>query len=70
MDNATKRKLLGEFNTMKLIEQDAHEFYVKASTHPDVTEHEIQNSFRKIAEEEKYHMELVDRIMNIINNCI
>ena len=70
MDNATKRKLLGEFNTMKLIEQDAHEFYVKASTNPGVTEHEIRNCFRKIADEEKHHMELVDRIMNIINNCM
>ena len=70
MDNATKRKLLGEFNTMKLIEQDAHEFYVKASTHPSVTEHEIRNCFRKMAEEEKSHMGLVERIMNIINNCV
>jgi len=70
MDNATKRKLLGEFNTMKLIEQDAHEFYVKASTHPEMTGREICNCFRTIAEEEKYHMELVDRIMNIINNCV
>lgn len=70
MDNATKRKLFGEFNTMKLIEQDAHEFYVKASTHPGVTEHEIRDCFRNIAEEEKDHIELVDRIMNIINNCM
>jgi hypothetical protein len=31
---------------------------------------EIRDCFRKIAEEEKYHMELVERIMNIINNCI
>lgn len=70
MNNATKRKLLGEFNTMKFIEQDAHEFYIKASTDPNVTELGINNSFHKIAEEEKYHMELVGRIINIINNCM
>lgn len=70
MDNATKRKLLGEFNTMKLIEQDAHEFYLKASTDPGMTELEIRNSFCNIAEEEKYHIELVERIINIINNCM
>ena len=55
---------------MKLIEQDAHEFYVKTSTHPGVTEPEIGDCFRKIAEDEKYHIELVERIMNIINNCM
>lgn len=70
MDNATKRKLLGEFNTMKLIEQDAQEFYAKASVDPSITDLNIRNCFCKIAEEEKYHMELVDRIMNIINNCM
>ena len=70
MDTAIKRKLLGEFNTMKLIEQDAHEFYVRASQNPDVSDPEICRCFRKIAEEEKYHMGLVERVMNIINNCI
>ena len=70
MDKATKRKLLGVFNTMKLIEQDAHEFYVNASQDPGVSDPGIRNCFRKIAEEEKYHEGLVERIMNILNNCI
>lgn len=70
MDTATKRKLLGEFNTMKLMEQDAHDFYLKISLDPGVTEPEIRQSFSNIAEEEKVHMELVDRIMNIICNCL
>jgi rubrerythrin len=70
MDNATKRKLLSEFNTMKMIEQDAHEFYVKASHYSTVTDPKIRHCFCQIAEEEKYHIELVDRIMNIINNCV
>ncbi len=70
MDTATQRKLLGEFNTMKLIEQDAHDFYLKVSLDPCVTELEMRDCFRTLAEEEKYHAELVDRIMNIINNCM
>lgn len=70
MDNATRRKLLGEFNTMKLIEQDAHEFYAKTSVDPDITDLNIRNCFGIIAEEETYHMELVDRIINIISNCM
>lgn len=70
MDKAAKRKLLSEFSTMKLIEQDAHEFYINASQNPGVSDPEMHNCFRKIAEEEKYHMGLVERIMNILNNCV
>ena len=70
MDNATKRKLLGEFYTMKLIEQDAREFYINASNDPDVTSPEIRTCFRNIAEDEKNHIELVERITNIIMNCV
>ncbi|MBN2314333.1 MAG: hypothetical protein JXM79_10415 [Sedimentisphaerales bacterium] len=70
MDTATKRKLIGEFSTMKFIEQDAHDFYLKASLDPDASVLEIRNCFRSIAEDEKVHIELVDRIMNIINNCM
>jgi rubrerythrin len=55
---------------MKLIELDAYEFYAKASTDPSIADLNIRNCFCKIAEEEKHHMELVDRIMNIINNCM
>ena len=70
MNTATKRKLIGEFNTMKFIEQDARDFYLKASLDPGVSEPEIRNCFRSIADDEKVHIELVDRIMNIINNCM
>ena len=70
MDKAIKRKLLGEFNIMKLIEQDAYDFYVNASQNPDVSDPEIRSCFRKIAEDEKYHIGLVKRIVNIINNCM
>jgi rubrerythrin len=55
---------------MKLIEQDAHDFYLKASLDPGVTELEIRDCFGNIAEDEKYHAELVNRILNIINNCM
>lgn len=70
MDNATKRKILGEFHTMKWIEQDAHDFYVKTSTDASLSDLNIRNCFRRIAEDEKHHIELVGRIMNIVNNCM
>jgi rubrerythrin len=70
MDNVTKQKLVTEFETMKLIEQDAHDFYVKASQDQSVKDERVRNCFSKIAEDERYHIELVDRIMNILKNCL
>ena len=70
MNDAIKHKLLGEFETMRLIEKDAHEFYLKASTDPSVTQPTVRKSFSKIAEDERRHVELVGRIMNIIRNCV
>ncbi len=70
MNDAIKHKLLGEFETMRLIEKDAHEFYLKASTDPSVTQPSVRKCFSRIAEDEKRHVEIVERIMNIIPNCM
>ncbi|MBC8472114.1 MAG: hypothetical protein H8D56_21860 [Planctomycetes bacterium] len=66
----TKQKTLSEFETMKLIEQNAHEFYLKASENPNLTDERVRNCFCKIAEDEKHHVVLVDRIINILTNCL
>jgi rubrerythrin len=70
MDNITKEKVLGEFKTMKLLEQNAQEFYSKALENPSLTDTNTRNCFQKIAEDESHHVELVDRIINIITNCL
>ncbi len=70
MNNTTKQKTLSEFETMKLIEQNAHDFYVKASENSSLTDQRICNCFGRIAEDEKRHVALVERIINILNNCL
>jgi len=70
MDNATKTKLISEFETMKLIEQDAHDFYLKASQDPNVKDEKVRSCFGRIAQDELHHVELVDRITNILKNCL
>ncbi len=70
MNDTTKQKLLNEFETMRLIEKDAHEFYLKASTDPNVTDQRVRKCFSAIAEDERNHVELVERIMNILQNCL
>ena len=70
MNDTIRQKLLGEFETMRLMEQDAHEFYLKASTDPSMNQPTVRKCFSQIAEDEKRHVELVERIMNIIRNCM
>ena len=70
MDNTTKQGLLNEFQTMKLIEQDARDFYLKASRDPSVTDQKVRSCLGKIAEDEGHHVELVERIMTIVKNCL
>ena len=66
----TKQKTLSEFETMKLIEQNAHEFYLKASENSSLTDQRVRNCFSKIAKDEKHHVVLVERIINILTNCL
>jgi rubrerythrin len=69
MDDFNKQKLVSEFGMMKMIEQDAHDFYVKVSQDRNVKDQKIRSCFERIAEDERHHIELVERIINIIRNC-
>lgn len=69
MDDFNKQKLVSEFGMMKMIEQDAHDFYVKASQDRNIKDQKMKQIFGRIAEDERHHIELVERIINIVRNC-
>jgi rubrerythrin len=70
LKTANKQKLIREFETMRLIEQDAHDFYVRAAQDLTASDQQIRNCFHRIAQDENHHVELVDQIINIIRNCL
>jgi len=70
MSSPTKQQLINEFTTMKSIEQQAHDFYTKAAADPLAAEDRISGRLREIAEDERHHIQLVDRILNTISNCL
>lgn len=70
MNSPTKKQLIHEFETMKSIEQQAHDFYLKAAEDPIAADPRISDRLRQIAEDEQHHLELVGRIINIIGNCL
>ena len=52
-----------------MIEQDAHDFYVQVSHDRNVKDENLKNCFSRIAEDELHHIELVQRIINIVRTA-
>jgi rubrerythrin len=62
-----KEKIIGEFETMKAIEASARDLYIRISSDPRVEDESIKNTFKIIAKEEEQHVELVQKIIDIVN---
>jgi rubrerythrin len=62
-----KDKIIGEFETMKAIEASARDLYIRISSDPRVEDESIKDTFKKIAKEEQQHVELVQKIIDIVN---
>ena len=65
-----KQALINDFDTMRSFEADARDFYRRAAQDPLVTDPSMRQHLEEIAEDEQRHVEVVDRIMHIIRNCI
>lgn len=66
MQNRDKKKLLNDFKLMKSFEESAAKFYTKVGLDSRVNER-MQNTFREMTEDEKQHVEIVQKIIDIIN---
>jgi rubrerythrin len=66
MPDRLKSKLKKEFELMRDLEISARDLYVKAGSDPEVTDSQVRTAFRRIADDEQRHSELVDKIINII----
>ena len=62
-----KDKIIGEFETMKAIEASARDLYIRISSDSRVEDESIKNTFKTIAKEEEQHVELVQKIIDIVN---
>jgi rubrerythrin len=62
----SKDQILSEFDTMRLIEESARDFYRQIVVDPRVESPEVKSMFARIADDEQRHIEIVDRIVNLI----
>ena len=67
MKQQDKDKIIGEFETMKSFEASARDLYIRISSDPRVEDERIKDTFKIIAEDEQNHVELVQKIIDIVN---
>ena len=68
--NPDKDKIRREFETMKSLELSAAEQYSRIAEDPGIEQAGVKATFASIAEDERRHAELVDRIINLVNNAL
>lgn len=66
----TKDQILSEFDTMRLIEGSARDFYREIVVDPRVDSPEVKSMFAHIADEEQRHIEIVDRIIHLVRTSL
>jgi len=55
---------------MKDFEYSAHKLYTKISSDTEVEDEAVKMEFSRIAEDERRHVEIVEKIIRIITNCL
>ena len=62
-------KIISEFETMKSFEASTRDLYIKISSDPGVEDRHIKDVFGKIAEDEQRHIELVQKIIDLVHDA-
>lgn len=65
-----KTKIVCEFETMKSFELSARDLYREIAGDPRVQEPKIKDAFRRLAEDEHRHAELVQEIIDLIDKTL
>ena len=68
--NQDKTKIVSELETMKSFELSARDLYREISGDPRVVEPRIRDAFRRLAEDEHRHAELVQEIIDLIDTTL
>ena len=63
--SSTKNEIIAEFTAMKNLEECAYELYTRAASDPQISDNKTRIIFDEIAADEKRHIELVQKIIDI-----
>lgn len=68
--NKNKETIIAEFERMKVFEKWASGFYAQVSDDPRIQDGEVKEVFKKVGQDEEEHSEIVQKILNITQNCL
>ena len=66
----TKAELLQEFQLLQGVEQSAGDFYRRVAPELPLAAEKARETFLAIAKDEDRHVEIVQKILNIIQNTL
>lgn len=66
----SKKDLIDEFEMMKSVEESSRDLYRRICEDSRVQQPELKKIFSRIADDEQRHIELVGKIINIIQNTL
>lgn len=64
----SKKQLQTEFTEMRSVEQSAQNLYTKITQDEQVTDERVKKLFAALAKDEKYHVQIVEKILQQIEN--
>ena len=66
ISNIDKEKMISEFEMAKGMELSAAELYTKIASDANIEEQSVKTAFKKLAEDEHRHAEIVQEIIDLI----
>lgn len=69
-DKPSRSKILTDFRLMKDFEASTAKFYNRVCSDPQVPQQQINDTFKKIAQDELRHVNLVQKIIDIVNTAL
>jgi len=66
--NRDKKRILRELKLMEGFELSARDFYIRISLDPHLGDEKLREEFKKMAEAERHHAEIVQEIIGLVNS--
>ena len=70
MNDQSRDKIIQEFETMKSFELSAHDLYRQIARDPQVTDLKVKDTFKRLANDEQHHADLVQEIIDMVRQTL
>jgi rubrerythrin len=69
MNDHNRDKIVQEFETMKSLELSAYDLYRQIARDTRVTDLKVKDTFKRLANDERHHADLVQEIIDLVRQA-